>query len=415
MTETELTWLKHHWEFWARPEQMAPPGDWFVWLLRSGRGFGKTRTGAEWVRQRVQQGFKRLALVGQTKADVRDTMVELGDSALLNVYPKWARPMYESSKRRIVWPNGAVAVIYSGDEPDQLRGPQHDSAWVDELAKFRYPDETWSNLLLGLRIGANPQVVVTTTPRPIKLIRELRTKPSTIDSQYPTDANIANLSPTYIKMVIDPMRGTRLGRQEISGEMLEDTPGALWTLGNIEANRRPLYPQMVRVVVGVDPTATTTGDAAGIVAAGLGVDGHGYVLSDHSVQGSPNTWGSRAVTSYHLNRADRVVAEVNNGGEMVEQTLRVVDPSVAYKGVWASRGKRTRAEPVAALYERGLIHHVGSFSELESELTTWTPEDSASPNRMDALVWALTELFLSEYEPSREVVSLAERFEISPY
>jgi phage terminase large subunit-like protein len=286
---------------------------------------------------------------------------------------------------------------------------------VDELAKFRYPDETWSNLLLGLRIGRDPRVVVTTTPRPIRLIKELRSKATTVDSQYPTDMNIANLSPTYIREVIDPLRNTRLGRQEIEGELLEDTPGALWTQEMIDSSRSTSVPPLVRVVVGVDPTATTRGDAAGIVTAGIGTDGHGYVLADDTIQGSPNTWGSRAVQSYHAHQADRIVAETNNGGEMVEQTIRTVDGSVAYKGVWASRGKRTRAEPIAAMYEQGRIHHVGNLAELENEMTTWAPEDKDSPNRMDALVWALTELFLGEQVPVRGVVSLSERVEISPY
>jgi phage terminase large subunit-like protein len=415
LSERELEWYNHDWQIWSRPEQRQPPGDWFVWLLRSGRGFGKTRTGAEWVRERVAAGYKRIALVGQTKADVRDTMLEVGDSALLNIYPKGDAPTFVPSQRRVVWPNGAIAVVYSGDEPDQLRGPQHDTAWVDELAKFRYPDETWSNLLLGLRIGRDPRVVVTTTPRPIRLIKELRSKATTVDSQYPTDMNIANLSPTYIREVIDPLRNTRLGRQEIEGELLEDTPGALWTQEMIDSSRSTSVPPLVRVVVGVDPTATTRGDAAGIVVAGVGTDGHGYVLADDTVQGSPNTWGSRAVQSYHTHQADRIVAETNNGGEMVELTVRTVDGSVAYKGVWASRGKRTRAEPIAAMYEQRRIHHVGNLAELENEMTTWAPEDKDSPNRMDALVWALTELFLSEQVPVRGVVSLAERVDISPY
>lgn len=415
LSDEEALLLLYDWHFWARPEQLPPPGNWFVWLLRSGRGFGKTRTGAEWVRERVASGFRRIALVGQTKGDVRDTMIELGDSALLNIYPPGMRPVYEPSKRRVVWPNGAVAIAYSGDEPDQLRGPQHDSAWVDELAKFRYPDETWSNLLFGLRIGADPRVVVTTTPRPIRLIKELRSRSSTVDTQYPTDANLANLSPTYIREVIEPLRGTRLGRQEIAGEILEDTPGALWSLGMIEDLRVASAPDLVRVVIGVDPTATTAGDAVGIIAAGLGVDGHGYVLADDSLHGSPHTWASRVVQSYHRQYADRVVAETNQGGEMVEQTIHTVDASVAYKGVFASRGKRVRAEPVAALYEQGRVHHVSSLPELESEMTTWVPEDRESPNRMDALVWALTELFLSEQVPVRGVVALSERVEISPY
>src|SRR5512139_2624151 len=242
--------LLYDWTFWARPEQIAPGGDWFVWLLRSGRGFGKTRTGAEWVIGRAQAGFKRIALVGQTKADLRDTMIELGDSGIMRISPPWFRPDFQPTKRRLVWPNGAVAVLYSGDEPDQLRGPQHDSAWVDELAKFQYPDETWSNLLFGLRIGAKPQIVVTTTPRPIPLIKRLMADAGTVDVQRPTWDNIDNLAPVYMREVVEPMRGTRLGRQELEGAILDDTAGALWTRAIVERSRTREGPAMARVVVG---------------------------------------------------------------------------------------------------------------------------------------------------------------------
>lgn len=405
LSQDEAAAICYDWEFWARPEQLPPTGDWFVWLLRSGRGFGKTRTGAEWVREQVKRGAKRIALVGQTVADVRDTMIEVGESGLLHVCPPWDRPKYEPSKRRLVWPNGAIAITYSGDKPDQLRGPQHDAAWVDELAKFRYPQETWENLMLGLRIGDNPRVAVTTTPRPIPLIRELIKRPSTVDVQRPTYDNIANLSPTYIREVIDPLRDTRLGRQEIGGELLEDTPGALWTLAQLDALRVKTVPvSLKRVVVGIDPSATATGDEAGIIVAGLGTDGHGYVLEDASLQASPHGWGSRAVLMYHAHAADRVVAETNNGGEMVELTIRTVDKAVAYKAVHASRGKRTRAEPIAALYEQKKVHHVGTFPALEDEMCHWTPEDDESPNRMDALVWALTDLMLDD-QRSRKLVT----------
>jgi phage terminase large subunit-like protein len=248
-------------------------------------------------------------------------------------------------------------------------------------------------------------VAVTTTPRPIPLIRELIKRPSTVDVQRPTYDNIANLSPTYIREVIDPLRDTRLGRQEIGGELLEDTPGALWTLAQLDALRVKTVPvSLKRVVVGIDPSATATGDEAGIIVAGLGTDGHGYVLEDASLQASPHGWGSRAVLMYHTHVADRVVAETNNGGEMVELTIRTVDKAVAYKAVHASRGKRTRAEPIAALYEQKKVHHVGTFPALEDEMCHWTPEDAESPNRMDALVWALTDLMLDD-QRSRKLVT----------
>lgn len=412
LSDAEAKALLYDWTFWARPEQIAPPGDWFVWLLRSGRGFGKTRTGSEWVISRARAGFRRIALVGQTKADVRDTMIEVGDSAILKVSPPWFRPVYEPSKRRLTWPNGAMAIVYSGDEPDQLRGPQHDTAWVDELAKFKYPQESWDNLLFGMRIGRRPQVCVTTTPRAIPLIKALRGKPTTIDVQRPTWDNIANLAPTYIREVIEPYQGTRLGRQEINGEILDDNPNALWSRGNIEKTRLLRAPDdLQRIVVAVDPSATTTGDAAGIVVAGVARDPvkkvlHLYVLDDLTVQGSPLTWARAAITAYYKYRADRVVAEVNNGGEMVETTIRAVEAEearehgngavrgrVAYRPVSASRGKTTRAEPVAALYEQSRAHHVGMFAQLEDEMCQWQPGEP-SPNRMDALVWAGTELVL---------------------
>lgn len=386
-----------------------------MWLIRSGRGFGKTRTGAEWVIEQVRQGFQRIALVGQTKADVRDTMMEVGDSSILQRSPPWFKPQYEPTKRRLTWPNGAMAMIYSGDEPNQLRGPQHDKAWVDELAKFKYPQETWSNLTLGLRIGPRPQALVTTTPRPIRLIRDLIASPTTVDVRRPTWDNLAHLSPAYVQNVISPMRGTRLGRQELEGEILDDVPGAIWKREHIEANRVAVAPDLAVVVVAIDPSATSseTSDEAGIVVAGLGANGHGYVLDDRTLRASPHGWGSAAVKAYHRWKADHIVAETNNGGEMVELTIRTVDANVPYRGVHASRGKRTRAEPVAALYEQGRMHHVGAFPELEDECCSWEPGD-ASPNRMDALVWAFTDLMLGPEPVDEGLYVYYDPMQISP-
>lgn len=415
MSDEEAAALLYDWHFWARPNQLPPAGQWHVWLLRSGRGFGKTRTGAEWVRAEVEAGRRRrIALVGQSKADVRDTMVELGESALLNVCPPWFKPVYEPSKRRLVWPNGAVAVIYSGDEPDQLRGPQHDGAWVDELAKFKYPEETWDNLEFGLRLGPCPQAVVTSTPRPIPIIKKLLVDPATVDVQGSTYDNLQNLPQTFIERMVRKYENTRLGRQELYGEILDDTPGALWKRDQLEALRVIRHPELIRVVVAIDPEASSEEGAAetGIVAAGLGVDGHGYVLDDASTQATPHGWASAAVTAYHKHRADRIVGEVNNGGEMVEYTVRTVDPIVAYLAVHATRGKQTRAEPIAALYEQGRVHHVGMFAELEDQMCTWVP-GMKSPDRMDALVWALTALML-EAEPVEETVIYHDPVSISP-
>lgn len=400
LTQGEAEALIYDWNFWARPDQLSPEGKWLAWLLRSGRGAGKTRTGAEWVIHRAKNGpYYPIALVGQTKADVRDTMIEVGESSILKSSPPWFKPKYEPSKRRVTWPNGVIATAFSGDEPDQLRGPQHGSAWVDELAKFKYPDETWDNLEFGLRLGPNPQVVVTTTPRPIPIIKQLVADPDVVDQVTSTYANIHNLAPSYIQRVVKKYEGTRLGRQELHGLILDDTPGALWTRALIEANRVRRYPDLIRIVVGVDPPASTTG-TAGIVVAGIGrcdckgvEELHGFVLEDLSMSGSPHAWAKQAVTGYHKYRADRLAAEANNGGDMVISTIETVDSGVSTEKLWASRGKYTRAEPVAALYEQGKVHHVGMFAELEDEYCTWVPGED-SPNHLDAAVWALTELMV---------------------
>jgi phage terminase large subunit-like protein len=400
LNRTQIRALRYNWQFWARPSQLAPSGDWFTWLIRAGRGFGKTRTGAEWVINRVKNGYKRIALVGQTKADVRDTMVELGESAILNCSPPWLTPKYEPSKRRLTWQNGAVAIIYSGDEPDQLRGPQHDCAWVDELAKFRYSQETWDNLEFGLRLGSNPQVVVTTTPRPIPIIKQIIADPATVETRGSSYENIHNLAPAFLERVLSRYEGTRLGRQELYAELLDDVPGALWTRNLIEQNRVTEHPPLARIVVGVDPPASTTGEC-GIVVAGRGVDGKGYVLDDLSISGSPDTWARQVVTGYHKYRADRIAAEVNNGGDMVVKTIKTVDDNVPVTKLWASRGKHTRAEPVAALYEQNRVHHLGMFAELEDEYCSWVPGEGESPNHLDAAVWALTQVMLQTNDAAK--------------
>ena len=406
-------WLKH-----ARPEQLPPPGDWFVWLLLTGRGFGKTRASSEFIRSRVDSGqARRVAIIGQTKADVRDTMIEVGDSALLNCYapndPK--RPTYEPSKRRVVWPNGAIGIAYSGDEPEQLRGPQHDLAAVDELCKFKYARETMDNLFLGLRLGQHPQVVVTTTPKPIRVIRDMIKDPDTRVVRGSTFDNAANLATAALRRFERMYGGTLLGRQELHGEILDETPGALWTQALIDQHRIVAHPQLRQIVVGVDPAATSSDDAdeTGIVVAGLGDDGHGYVLEDITLRGAPGVWALAATEAYRRHRADCIVAESNNGGEMVGFTIATVDPAVPFKLVWASRGKRTRAEPISMLYEQGRIHHVGLFGDLEDQLCNWVPGEN-SPDRLDALVWAFTELFLEPEQVDDQVVTFDDRVAISP-
>lgn len=295
-TPAEMNRLEHSWDFWARQNQKTPPGDWFTWLILSGRGFGKTRVGAEWIIQRAKHGpYFPMALVGQSKADVRDTMVELGESSILKVSAPWFRPEYEPSKRRLTWPNGMVATIFSGDEPGQLRGPQHGSAWVDELAKFKYPKDTWDNLVFGCRLGSKPQIIATTTPRPIPIIKELAADDENHVTVGSTFENIANLSQRFIREVIKRYEGTRLGQQELYGAIMGDTPGALWTRDTLEQTRLRESPPLVRIVVGIDPGASTTDSAndTGIVAAGQDGLGHGHVLADATLKGKPDQWGRR--------------------------------------------------------------------------------------------------------------------------
>lgn len=362
----------------------------------AGRGWGKTRVGAEWVRKQVEKnGRRRIALVAPTAGDSRDTMVE-GESGILAISPPWFRPKYEPSKRRLTWPNGARATLFSADEPGRLRGPQHDAAWCDELAAWRYP-EAWDQLMFGLRLGDRPQVVATTTPKPRKFLIDLAKEAGTHVTRGSTYDNLQNLAPTFRETILKRYEGTNLGRQELMGELLEDLPGALWQRSRIEELRVASTPKdTMRVVVAIDPAVTSgeEADETGIIVAAKGRDGHGYVLADLSGRYSPLGWANVAIRAYHQFKADRVIGEVNNGGEMIESTLRGVDPKVSYRAVHASRGKAIRAEPIAALYEKGEIHHVGGFSELEDQMVTWTPESDVSPDRMDALVWAMTDLMI---------------------
>jgi predicted phage terminase large subunit-like protein len=406
------------WEFWGRPNQFAPEGDWSTWLILAGRGFGKTRTGAEWVRASMcgktplaPGRWRHIALIAETAADARDVMVGDGKttsdpragSGLLQIHPKEFRPLYEPSKRRLTWPNGAMASIYNGTEPDQLRGPQHDAAWCDELAKWQYAKDAWDQLQFGLRTGMNPQVCITTTPRPIQLLRDIIKDPDSIVTRGSTFENRSNLAAKFLSVIQRKYEGSRLGRQELYADLLEDMEGALWKRARIDALRvkLPDVPPIERIVVAIDPNASSQEDSneCGIVCAGLGVDGHGYVLDDVSGVMAPAEWATKAIDLYHQRRADRIVAETNNGGEMVENTIRMIDQNVPYRGVWASRGKITRAEPISALYEQRRVHHVGPFPMLEDQMCAFTVdfnrrEMGYSPDRVDALVWALTELMI---------------------
>lgn len=387
------------WRDIARPEQLPPPGQWLTWSFIAGRGAGKTRAAAEWVQEQATANPGcRVALVGRTPADVRDVMIE-GDSGILTV-SRENRPVYQSTKRRLTWPNGSTAYAYSAEVPAQLRGPQHHYAWCDEPAawtdarKGDVLDTAWNNLMLGLRLGQAPRCVATTTPKPVALIRTILERSSTVVTRGSTYDNLSNLAPSFREEVLSTYEGTRIGRQELMGELLEDVEGALWTLDLIEGDRVTVVPDLQRVVVAVDPSGGSgpNHDEQGIVVVGLGVDGEIYVLADRSCKLSPHGWASRAIAAYREFSADRLIAEVNYGGDMVSSTIGQVDSAVPVKIISASRGKVQRAEPVAAAYEKHRVHHVGPLPQLEDQMTTWTPQDGTSPDRMDALVWAVTEL-----------------------
>lgn len=407
--------LLFEWRRWARPNQISPDGDWIGWLQLGGRGGGKTRSGAEWVRENVETGAaKRIALIGETSADGTDVMVH-GESGILAVSPPWNKPEFKASankgRPKLIWPNGAIATLYDAREPDQLRGPQHDLAWMDELAKYRYAQAVFDNLLMGLRLGDNPRWLATTTPRPIALVKALMKDSTVVVTRYSSMENLTNLAMAYRRNVIDRYAGTRLGRQEIDAEILEDIPGALWSRRNLDENRVRIedVPPLVRLVVSIDP-AITSGDSSnetGVVVAGIDEKQHGYVLEDATLRGSPDAWGRRAVSMYRKYEADMIVAEANQGGEMVESVIRSVAPDVPVKLVRATRGKYIRAEPIAALYEQCRISHVGTLPTLEDQMISFTPESMAtrlpgeSPDRVDALVWGLATLFEAMTIPQR--------------
>ena len=395
LSHEEADAILYDWDFWARPSQKLPPGDWRVWLIRAGRGFGKSRAGAETVRI-WQRDFPIVNLIGATADDARDIMVE-GESGILAVCPNNERPQYKGSKRQLLWPNGSKSLIFTADEPDRLRGKQHYKLWCDELASWRFPEEAWNQAMLGLRLGSSPQAVVTTTPKPLKIIKDLMAAHTTYETHGTSYENRVNLAPAFLGQIITKYEGTRLGRQELNAELLEDNPGALWHHDQIDKLKVEKAPELDRIVIGVDPAVTSTEDSAetGIIVAGRGKEypPHFYILGDLSLRGSPDTWAERAVYAYRTHQADRLVGEVNNGGDLVEAVLRTKDLQFAYMAVHASRGKLTRAEPIAALYEQGRVHHVGTFGALEDELCDFDPNvGQKSPDRMDALVWAIWEL-----------------------
>lgn len=411
LSEDELQALEYDWQFWGRPDQFAPSGAWKIWLALAGRGWGKTRVGAEWVISVAQERPQRIALIAPTISDTRGTMVE-GDSGILACSPPWFTPKWEPSvgNGRITWPNGSQAFCFSADVPRSLRGPQFHAAWCDELAAWRRLKDTWDMLRFGLRLGANPRTCITTTPTPVKLIKDLVSDKALGPDGLPlvrvvrgsTYANAANLAEDFLAELKAKYEGTRLGRQELHAEILTDKPGALWTLTGLERTRVNDAPDLKRIVVAVDPPVTSGPDAdeCGIIVAGICENRQGYIIEDLSERGlSPDQWAKKAIGAYHRHRADRLVAEINQGGEMVQTIVKTLDPTVSYRAVHATKGKYGRAEPVSALYEQGRVHHVGFFKVLEDQMTDFTADyvrkPGQSPDRMDALVWAITDLMLA--------------------
>jgi len=412
LTEPELLGLPYLFEVWAMPHQLPPVGDWRAWIILGGRGAGKTRAGAEWVRAQVEGSLpmdhgrcRRVALLGETYDQVRDVMIQ-GDSGILACSPPDRRPTWKAGERKLIWPNGATAQAFSAHDPEALRGPQFDAAWADELAKWKKARDSWDMLQFALRLGRNPRLCVTTTPRNTPVLREILALPSSVQTHAPTEANRANLAPSFLAEVRARYAGTRLGRQELDGVLLSDVEGALWTAAMLQAAMLDQAPVLDRVVVAVDPavSAGKASDACGIVVVGATLQGppqdwRAYVLGDRTVQGvGPLAWAQASIAAMQEFGADRLVAEVNQGGALVENVLRQVDPLVPYKALHASRGKSARAEPVAALYEQGRVHHLPGLAELEQQMSQMTPQGyrgTGSPDRLDALVWALHDLVIS--------------------
>lgn len=401
-----IDWLWRDWPLWARFNQRPPLSDWRTWLLLGGRGAGKTRTGAEWLKgvaladpHHPGNAAGRIALIGTNYDDARDVMVE-GESGLLAIHGKAERPAWYPSRRELEWSNGTIGKLFSSGDPEGIRGSQFGAAWADELCKWRYPSATWDMLQFALRLGDNPRQVVTTTPKPLKLLKTLMEDPATVTVKVTTRENADNLAAGFLDYVEGIYGGTRLGRQELDGEIIEAREDALWNHDAIEQARTRHQPDIERIVIAVDPPAGSSRSSAacGIIGAGIAADGICYVLADRTIsKATPDRWGREVVSLFKTLQADLIIAEVNQGGDMVTSVMRTIEPNLPVRAVRASRGKWTRAEPVALLYERGLVRHAGHFAELEEQMCAMGADGSAdgvSPDRVDALVWAITELAL---------------------
>ena len=404
--------LRYTWKFWARPQQVAPDGDWNTWYISAGRGFGKTRAGVEWVREKIKEGHKRVAVIAATNGDLEKVVVR-GESGFLNCC--WSGdktyngthlglPDWSPTKRTLTWDNGASVTLFSAEEPDRLRGPQFSAMWVDELASWYKDRETWDMAQFGLRLGKHPQVCVTTTPRPTKLVRDIMKNPKTVVTYGSTFDNSANLATTFLQAVKDQYEGTRLGRQELYAEIMDEASGALWTREllsrcEVEGVDDPVVfaKTLARVVISVDPAVTSNAesDMTGIIVAGIDLNGCSYILEDVTDRYTPEGWATKAIALYNLYEADKIVAERNQGGDLVKYTLHTVDETIPLRLVHASRGKFARAEPISSLYERGKVKHVKGLDALEDQMVQFEPLGSiGSPDRLDAMVWAVTELAL---------------------
>ena len=390
LTDDEAEFLSQDWRFWARDSQLAPAGDWRIWLYLGGRGAGKTRAGAEWIAEGIREGaMRRIALIAATHHEARSVMIE-GESGLMRAS---ASAVYEPSNRRVIWPNGAMAAVLSADEPDSIRGHQFDACWADEFCKWPDAQASLDMALMALRLGRDPRMMITTTPKNIPALKKLMEMPDVTLTQSRTIDNAQNLAEGFLRTMEERYGGTRLGRQELDGDLIEDNESALWRRDWIERTRVRAAPALQRIVVAVDPPAGVAGDECGIVVAGRDAKGEGYVLADRSAGHlTPNQWAARAIAAFEEFKADAIVAEANQGGEMVRAVLTQALAHAPVKLVHASRTKQTRAMPVAAQYERGKVHHVGALADLEDQMCQYDGT-GPSPDRMDALVWALAELF----------------------